>query len=101
MKKTVVAVIILALAVVSILRRNNGQRNAENALTNDTLSSTWIVETDISSDATNLTNDLSPELQAKLDAQTGTGDKITEEDIKLIENILDQVTSGVQNTGTN
>lgn len=101
MKKTVVALIILALAVAAILWRNNGQRNAENALTDDTLSTTWIVENDVSSD-TNSTNDISPELQAKLDAQAGvSGEKITEEDIRLIESILDQVTSGVQNTGTN
>ena len=97
MKKTVVAIIIIALAVATILWRNNGQRNAENALTDDTLTNTWILGNDVSPDTT---NDLSPELQAKLDAQTDTGEKITEEDIKLIENILDQVTSGVQNTGT-
>lgn len=81
-------------------------------LSGDIMNDTWLVETgiaqevltgdmaiDTTGDETSSEDMLSPELQAKLDAQASialSGEDITEEDIRLIEEILDQVRNSVE-----
>lgn len=118
MKKTLIAVLILVLVAVAVWLWKNPQwvvaPATEDTLTGDSMNDTgmdqedlvvdpvmtWDTTVEDTTDAEASPEDvLSPELQAKLEEQASiwlSGEEITEEDIKLIEEILNEVTNSVE-----
>ena len=116
-KKIIIALIVLA-ALIAIARlycskhTQNRGHNMEWQQTGDMVDqnsnmqaqyTNTIDSQDTLGNSTGNTSAISPEFKAKLEAQqkmARSGNQITKEDIKLIEDILRQITNGTGESGT-